>query len=486
MSIYDVDRYLKSLDDGRVVYYKGMNVKNVADHPQLGTAVKHASLIYKWQQDEKYRDMLVYQDREYGEISSFYKIPRKTEDLLDRFNLIYKTTRMGRGTFNIIQAIGSDAIFALLIAAKEIDSRLGTTYFNRIEKFYRYVAENDLALAVAQTDMKGDRSLRPSEQSDPDMYVHIVKRSNDGIVVRGAKAHTTQGPVANEIIVIPTRAMTKDDADYAVAFAVPANAKGLKMISKPEKAVESANDDPWFIMGRENVETESITIFDDVFVPWDRVFLAGEWQYAGFVAVMFPTFHRFTAIAYRTGMADLLVGLGKLLAEFNGVDDKSHIRRDVVEIIKYKELLRSTGYLAAYESKADPATGIQIPDKVITNVGKLVANENYMDVIKHLVDVAGGLAATLPSSKDFENPDEMKYLSKYMTGKKGTDSVTRSRIISLTKEIISSFGALFSTAMIHAEGSIEASILELYRSYIYDGSKDLALYASGVKERLDK
>ncbi|KAA8922422.1 4-hydroxyphenylacetate 3-hydroxylase N-terminal domain-containing protein [Thermoplasma sp.] len=484
MTIYDVDRYLNSLDDGRAVYYRGQKVSNVVNHPEIGAAVKHASLVYKWQKDPKYRSMLVCRDKDYGEISTFYRIPKKPEDLMERFDLIYKTTRMGRGTFNIIQAIGSDALFALLIASREIDSKLGTAYHDRVEKFFRYVAEEDLALAVAQTDVKGDRILRPSEQSDPDMYVHIVKRTNEGIIVRGAKAHTTQGPVANEIIVLPTRAMTKDDADYAVAFAIPANAKGLKMISKPEKASEAALNDPWFIVGRENVETESITIFDDVFVPWDRVFLAGEWQYAGLIAVMFPTYHRFTAIAYRAGIADMLIGLGKLLAELNGVDDKSHIRRDIVEIIKYKELLRSTGYLAAHESKMDPATSIYVPNRVITNVGKLIANENYLDVVKHLVDVAGGLAATLPSSKDFENPDERKYLEKYLVGKKGTDAIVRSRILSMTKEIISSFGALFATAMIHAEGSIEASILELYRSYDYDGSKDLAFYASGIRDEL--
>ncbi len=484
MAIYNVDKYLDSLNDGREVYYRGEKVKNVVEHPALGSAVRHAALIYKWQNDPKYRNLLTYNDKKYGEISSFYHIPEIREDLLNRFELIYKTTRMGRGTFNIIQAIGSDALFALLIATKEIDSKLGTSYYSRVEKFYRYVVENNLALSVAQTDVKGDRTLRPNEQEDPDLYVRIVKRMDDGIIVRGAKAHTTQGPVSNEIIVLPTRAMTKNDADYALAFAVPANTKGVKMISKPEKGAEAALNDPWFVVGRENVETESLTIFDDVFVPWERVFLAGEWQYAALVAIMFPTYHRFTAISYRAGIADMLVGLGKLLAEYNGVDDKSHIRRDIVEIIKYKELLRSTGYLAAHEADQDKATGIYVPNKVMTNVGKLIANENYLDIVKHLVDVAGGLAATLPSSNDFENSDEAKYLKKYLVGKKGTDAITRSKIISMTKEIISSFGALFATAMIHAEGSIEASILELYRSYEYEESKNLAKYAAGIDDEL--
>ncbi|MEM3820728.1 MAG: 4-hydroxyphenylacetate 3-hydroxylase N-terminal domain-containing protein [Candidatus Micrarchaeaceae archaeon] len=480
----DEKQYIESLRDGRVVYYRGDKVKDVTTHRALRAAVNHASLVYKWQADNDKRGLTVYKDPENGDVSSFFKIPRSSDDLIERFNLIYQTTRFGRGTFNIIKAIGSDAIFALMLVTRRIDSATGSKYAERVTRFYKNVIKNDLAIAVAQTDVKGDRLLRPSEQPDPDMYVRIVERRKDGIVVRGAKAHTTQGPVSNEIIVLPTRAMTEKDADYAVAFAVQANAPGLKMISKPERAAEAAMNDEWFVTGKENVETESITIFDDVFVPWDRVFLAGEWQFAGSLAVMFPTYHRFTAISYRAGIADMFIGLGKLLAEYNGVDDKSHIRRDVVELIKYKEMLRSTAISSAMMADLDTETGIAIPNKVLTNVGKLIANESYMDVVKHLVDIAGGLAATLPASSDFNNPEEKVYLEKYLIGKKGTNAVERARIISTVKEIISSFGALYTAAMLHAEGSIEASVLELYRSYDYKDSKKLAMYASGISEKL--
>jgi aromatic ring hydroxylase len=478
------DEYINSLRDGREVYYRGKKVDDITKHEVLKSTVNHASLIYKWQQDEKTRELTVYKDDVYGYSSKFYKIPRNGNDLMERFNLIYETTKMGRGSFNIIKAIGSDALFALMIIAKKTDSYFKTHYYENVMKFYEYVIKNDLGLAVAQTDVKGDRDLRPFEQEDKDLYLRIVDKNKDGIVVRGAKVHTTQGPVANEIIVLPTRNMTEKDKDYSVAFAVPANTKGLKMISKPLKASEASLNDPWFVLGKENMETESLTIFDDVFVPWDRVFLAGEYQLAGPLAVMFPTYHRFTAISYRTAIADLLIGLGKLLAELNGVDDKSHIRRDIVEIIKYKEILRESAIAASQLAEIDEDTKISIPNRIFTNIGKLVANEGYLDTIKHLVDVAGGLAATLPSSQDFSNEEESKYLKKYLVGKKGTDPIIRSRLLSLTREILSSLGALFTTAMIHAEGSIEASVIELYRSYNYDDSKKLAYYASGINDKL--
>ncbi len=483
MGLRSREEYIQSLRDGREIYYRGQKVDDVTTHEVLKAAVSHAADLYSLAQDEKYRDMLVYNDPVYGEISKFYRIPRSSNDLMERFELIYETTRLGRGMFNIIKAIGSDAIFAIMMVAKQLDAVMGTEYYDHIMKFYENIVNNDLALAVAQTDVKGDRSLRPHEQRDPDLYVRIVERNKDGIIVSGAKVHTTQSIAANEIIFIPTRNMTEKDADYSVAFAIPANTRGLKLISRPMKGVESALKDPSFIMGRRNVENETLTILDNVFVPWERVFLAGEWQFAGAMAVMFPTYHRFTAISYRAAMADLMIGLAKLLAEANGVDNKSHIRRDIVNLIRYKETLRASAIAAAYEAQKDNNTGIVVPNIIMTNIGKLLANTEYTNAIQNLVDVAGGLAATVPTLQDFENPEIRGYLHKYLVGK-DTPALERAKYFMLLKELLSSFGALFTTAMIHAEGSIEASYIELYRSYKYDGSKKLAKYAAGLEDTL--
>jgi aromatic ring hydroxylase len=484
MGLMSSQDYVNSLKDGREIYYRGTKVYDVTQHEVLRSAVNHASLIYKLQENEKTRDLFVYKDDNFGYSSKFYKIPRNGNDLMERFNLIYETSKMGRGSFDVIKGIGSDAIFALMIITKKIDSYLKTRYYENIMKFYEYVIKNDLGLAVAQTDVKGDRDLRPFEQEDKDLYLRIVDKNKDGIIVRGAKSHITQAPVANEIIVLPTRNMSEKDKDYAVSFSIPSNTKGLKMISKPLKAVETSLNDPWFVLGKENMETQSLIIFDDVFVPWERVFLAGEYQFAGPLAVMFPTFHRFTAISYRAVIGDLLIGLGKLLAELNGIDDKSHIRRDIVDMIKYKEILRESALAASLYAEIDEDTKIAVPNRVFTNIGKLISNETYLNVVKDLVEIAGGLADTLPSTQDFYNEEEARYLKKYLVGKKGTDPLTRSKILSLTRELLSSLGAFFTTIMIHAEGSIEASVIELYRSYNYDESKKLAYYASGISDEM--
>ena len=478
------DEYRESLNDGRIVYYRGKLVENVAEHLALKVPVNHASSIYDLQADQNYRGMTCYNDDKLGNISSFYRIPQNTEELMQRHDLIYETTRLGRGQFNIVKAIGTDAIFALMYVTKRIDEKYQTSYYENVMKFYRYAAENDLSLALAQTDMKGDRSLKPSEQKDPDMYVHIVKREKEGIYVSGAKAHTTQSIAANELIVIPTRNMGAEDKDYAVAFAIPANTKGITMFARPLKEVETVQNDKLSVIGRKNVEVETITVFDNVFIPNDRIFLNGECDFAGFLAMMFPTFHRFTALSYRAALGDFLIGTGKLLAEYNGVAEKSNIRRNLSVLIKYKETLKANAIAAAYKCSYDKSSKLAIPNIVYTNVGKLFANENYTEVIKNIVDIAGGMVATMPSYEDFGNSDEEKILLKFLTARDKSETLDRVKLFQTLREFISSFGALYLAGMIHAEGSIEASILELNRSYDYSGSIALGKYAAGIEDHL--
>ncbi len=476
--------FKQSLRDGRKVFYEGSQVMDVTTHPILKVAIEHASHLFKWQNENQYAELLAADDELHGKISSFYSIPRNTDDLKKRFELIYQTTRFGRGMFNIVKAIGSDALFALMIVSRIVDAEKGTYYRSRVNAFYDNVVANDLALSVAQTDVKGDRLKHPSEQIDKDMYVRIVERRDDGIIVSGAKAHTTQSIASNEIIVIPTRSMSEADRDYAVAFAIPPNTKGVTLISRPMKATENARNNPSLVIGNNNAENETLTVFERVFVPSDRVFLAGEWKFSGLLASMFPTYHRFTAIAYRAAMGDLYLGLGKLIAEHNGTSETSNVRRNIVKLMTYKESLRLAGNGAADFAEMDKGTGICVPNRVYTNVGKLFANENYLNTVQNLVDITGGLASTLPHSSDLDNPEERQILLKYLSGAIPGKTEERIKLISTVREIISSYGALFTSAMLHAEGSIEASIIELYRSYDYGESKKLALFSSGVDDEL--
>jgi len=452
--------YLDSLRDGRVVYYRGKAVSDVTTHPIISVAAKHAADLFG-------AEDRLYDDPNYGKISRYFKIPRSTNDLIDRHRLIYNDTMRFDGMFNIVQAIGSDALFSLMIIARKVDTKYGTHYLDRVMKYYEYVVKNDLAMAVAQTDVKGDRSKRPHEQPDPDLYVRVVEVRDDGIVVNGAKIHTTQGPVANEIVFLPYRAMVEGDRDYAVAFAVPANAKGVKFIARPALEYDG---NPNAVNARARFEVESLTILDHVFVPWDRVFLFREWEFAGPLAWYFATYHRFTAVSYRAATSNLYLGAALLAARANGIENAPHVRDWIVQMIMYKEIMRMGAITAALEPLIDE--GVAVPNPVYTNVSKLYSNAHFVDVVHGLIDIAGGLIATMPSHDDYANPEERQYISKYIRG--AVDGDTRYRIMSFVRELASShLTGYLLTAMIHAEGSEAASKIGMIREYNFKEAEDL-------------
>jgi 4-hydroxybutyryl-CoA dehydratase/vinylacetyl-CoA-Delta-isomerase len=447
-----VSEYIDSLRDGRSVFYRGERVLSIADHPVLGIAARHLAKLYEMPNR-------VYSDGDLGVISRYYKIPRGPEDLVERHRIIYSHTYACNGIFNIGQAIGSDALFALMVTSRKIDARMGTRYYERVMKYYRDVAKKDLALAVAQTDVKGDRSKRPHEQKDPDLYLRIVDVRDDGIVVRGAKAHTTQAAVVDEIVVIPTRAMTQRDADYAVAFAVPANARGLSMVVRPIDEVEGNRS---AILSTRDYELETLTIFDDVFVPWERVFMFREYEFAGYLANLFATYHRFTAVSYRSAMANLYLGTASLVARANGVWDAHHVRSRIVDMIMWKEIMRMGAIASAVAAHIEE--GIAIPNPLYTNIAKLYSNTNFSKILEGLVDIAGGIIATLPSEEDLRG-ELGDRIAKYLAG--AVDGKERIKILKIAKELAgsSSLTGYSLALMIHAEGSIEASRISLLREY---------------------
>jgi 4-hydroxybutyryl-CoA dehydratase / vinylacetyl-CoA-Delta-isomerase len=407
-------------------------------------------------------------------VSTFYKLCKSPADLLTRSRLIEETTRAGSGVFNIVQAIGSDAIMALMIVSKALDQRdPGRGYFPRVVKFHQHVAGNDLALAVAQTDVKGDRMLRPSEQKDKDLYLRIVDENDKGIVVRGAKAHTTQAIVADEVVALPTRAMTEADRDYAVAFSIPTNTRGLKLIARPLMEAESAKTPEEGLIARKSIEVESLTIYDDVFVPMDRVFFMREWESAGILANLFGLYHRFTALSYRQVIAETLLGAAKMMAEQNGTESASHVREKLAHLIMYREQSRMAIRLAALDAVKDELTGIYYPNSLWANIGKLQSNTQYMGSVQNMVDIAGGLISTMPSPEDYAREDIGPLMRKYLAGNARMSPEERMHLFRLIRELIGPMGGLLAPGMIHAEGSIAASLIALSREYDFGNSKAL-------------
>ena len=325
MPLRTAEQYLESLRDGRTVYYRGQRVPDVTSHPVIGRAVQHAAIDYNLAEDPRHRELCVVSDAG-GEYSRYYQIPRSPDDLQKRRELIELATTEGATLVVLIKEIGTDALCGLLRVSSLVDQQHGTEYARRVQAYYEHCRDNDLALAVAQTDVKGDRSLGPSAQEDPDHYVHIVERRDDGIVVRGAKCHTSVSTNANDVIVLPTRAMRDGDKDYAVSFAVPIDTPGLVLLTSAFDSHGPQSSPLELPISARHKMMETTTVFDNVFVPWERVFLAGEHEFAGPLALAFVEHHRFTAISYKLPLVDAMVGSAMVMADMNGIAKAGHVR----------------------------------------------------------------------------------------------------------------------------------------------------------------
>lgn len=468
MGLRTPQQYIDSLKDNRTVFYRGEQVADVTSHPVIKKAVHHACLDFEMAEDPAYRDLAVVTEGS-DRYSRYFKIPASSDDLLKRSQLIEAATALGKTLVVLVKEIGTDALFALHRVARQVDTKYETDYYHRVEAFYRHCRDNDLAISVAQTDVKGDRSAGPLNQPNPDMYTRIVERRPDGIVVRGAKIHTSCTTNVNEVIVLPTRAMSEADKDYALAFAIPVDTPGLKLVASPYGG--SAKNEFDAPLSAERKMMETITIFDDVFVPWERVFLAGEHDFAGPLALGFVEYHRFTAVSYKLPLVDALIGSALLMADMNGISKAAHVRDKLIWLISYAETLRALTEMAAIRGAADEH-GIFAPDALTTNMAKYHFAHHYHEALQHVQDIAGGMLVTGPGAEDFASPETGDLLRKYLGGRAGIDGEMRTRAMNMVSDLTTGdFGGYHAVLAIHAEGSLEAEKLMISRAY--DGRRTL-------------
>jgi 4-hydroxybutyryl-CoA dehydratase / vinylacetyl-CoA-Delta-isomerase len=470
MGLRTEEQYKQSLRDGRAVFFRGEKVADVTKHPVIGIAVEHACIDYRMAEDPKYRELAVVGNGA-NAYSRYYHLPRNGEDLLKRSQLIAASTREGATLVVLIKEIGTDALLALHIVGERMAAAGKPEYRARVHDYYRQCRDNDLAVAVAQTDVKGDRALGPTAQEHPDYYVHIVEERPDGIVVRGAKVHTSVSTNTNEVIVLPTRAMRPEDRAYAVAFALPVNTPGLKLIASPHGSGHK-NDFEHPISARHKM-METLTVFDDVFIPKERVFLCGEVDFAGLLALTFVRYHRFTAVSYKLPLLELMAGAGYAVAEANGVQRAGHVRDKLTHLAAYHSTVR--GLIEHAAAAFTIEDGLAVPNTLLTNVAKYHFAHNYHQAVQIVQDLAGGLLVTAPAAEDLTSEATRAYVTRYLGGARGFDAETRLRLLNLIGDLTSSdFGGYQEVLAVHAEGGFEAEKLQAYREYDF---KSVAAYA---------
>ena len=456
--IRTVEQYMESLNDGREIWCLGEKVKDVRTHPILRTIVMASATDYVVPHMPQFRDLFVTKNEEGEEVNFMYTAPRSVQDMVRRRECYMTGCRHGG---IVLHCMGVDALAAATVAAAKMDANLGTDYGKRVENYRKYLQKNDIGITGAITDVKGDRGLRASKQvQHKDFYTRVVERKKDGIIVRGAKVHISSTPGANEAIILPCRAhASEDEKDYALVFATPLNAKGIKLLAvEPNNRTygEEAHFD--YPKSAALGPTECLIVFDDVFVPWERVFMCGEYQYSRDVTYAFATFHRLFGSTRMSAELETLVGVAALMAEYNGLEKYEHIRNKLAWLAMYAETVNAVSKLAAIECQPELG-GLMVPNIMYANIAKFSFAENLHEAMKVVQDISGGIPATVPCYKDWQNKDLRPYIEKYLAGKDGVPTEHRLKASRLVKDFTGSYWAI---ANLHGEGSLAQQKMFLY------------------------
>ncbi|OKO68096.1 4-hydroxyphenylacetate 3-hydroxylase N-terminal domain-containing protein [Bradyrhizobium sp. NAS96.2] len=443
------------------VFVNGEAVASVADEPLLAPGVAGVGVTYDFAHFAEHAPIMTARQATSGKtVNRMLHINESSQDLLYKLEAVRLVCR----TSGCAQRyLTHDALNGLYQATKLTDDRHGTDYSQRFLNYLHEVQDQDLTLGVAMTDAKGDRSKRPGLQANPDVYVHIKERRPDGIVIRGTKAIVTGAPYMHEFLVMPCRTHVPDDKDFAVCCAVPIDAPGVTIVARPAGLPGDASAK----FSAKYGQSVGVVIFDDVFVPHDRVFLAGETEEGGFLTTSYATHHRHSCIGARAGFGDLLIGAGALMIEANGLDAEkhAHIREAMVELITITESFYACGVASSVYCTKDPA-GSVMPDAVFSNIGKLLLATKIYDMHRVAHYVSGGLIVALPGPDEDHNPETRASLAAVMGGRPDIPAEQRAEVARLIEDLtVSHEAGWYSVISLHGGGSPEAMKREIWRNY---------------------
>jgi 4-hydroxybutyryl-CoA dehydratase/vinylacetyl-CoA-Delta-isomerase len=474
--------YIQSLKDlrPRKVYVLGKRIDDIVDHPMIRPSINSCAMTYKLAEMPEHEDLLLTRSHLTGKtINSFCSIFRSREDL---YNKVRRLRLCGLMTGSCFQrCAGGDAMNAMFNNTWETDARHGTSYHERFKKFMLMVQDEDLVVGAAMTDPKGNRSLSPSAQADPDTFLRVVEERPDGIVINGAKLHLTGILNSHWILVMPTQSLKPGMEKYAVCFAVPADHPNITYIygrqaSDTRKLERGAADAGNLKYGGQEV----LTIFENIFIPWEHVFMNGEVDFAGVLVERFASTHRQSYGGCKSGNGDVLIGATGLIAEYNGAAGASHVKDKIVEMIHLNETLYSGGIAAAAEAHSTPSGSCEV-HFLLANVCKQNVTRFPYEIARLAQDIAGGILVTLPSSEDFSSPEVGRFCEKYLRGDARYSADERRRALRLIESMtIGAVGVGYLTESMHGAGSPQAQRIMISRQAGLESKKKAARRLCGI------
>ena len=462
MNLMTAQDYCESLREyNPCVYVRGTRIDSVVDSPHLAPGVNAIGLTYDFARNEEHRKFALATQHSSGEtVNRFLHINRDSEDLLCKLEYVRALCQL---TGCAMRYLTMDGLNALYQSTDRIDADHNTEYRSRLVEQMHRIQDNDLTVGIAMTDAKGDRSLRPSEQPRLDSHLRIVARRPDGIELSGVKAIVTAAPYVHELFILPGRNMHREDQDFAVACLVPIDAQGLTIIARPAgRPGEAAAE-----FSSQYGQSTGVCIFENVFVPYDRVFMCGEWAHAEHLTKTYANHHRHTCIGARAGFGDLLIGACAMMIDTHGLDMEAepHLRESMVELIKTVEGFYACGVSASVYGKATQAGNFE-PDAVYSNLGKLLLAHSIYDMHRIANSVSGGLIVTLPHPDDDHNPDTTDQLETLMSANPDIPPQRRAAVARMIEDLTASqAGAWYSVISVHGGGSPDALKREIFRNY---------------------
>ena len=480
MPIRTGDEYIQSLRGRKTkVYLFGELVNEPVDHPMIRPSINAVAETYDLAVREE--ELASAKSSLSGlQVNRFLHIAESAEDLVNQNKMQRKLGQLTGTCFQ--RCVGMDALNSLYSVTHEIDEKHKTTYHKRLVEFIKMIQAENFVIGGAMTDPKGDRSKAPHEQEDPDVFLHVVEKNDKGIVVRGAKAHQTGCINSHWIIFMPTMRLQENDLDYAVVGAVPADAPGITYIYGRQSCDTRSMEEGDLDAGNSKFSgQEAMIIFDDVFVPWEHVFMNGEYEFASMLVERFTCYHRRSYVC-KTGLGDVLIGASAAIADYNGIPNVSHIRDKLVEMTHLNETIYAAGVASSYQAHKTKS-GNWLNDDMLANVCKHNVTRFPYEIGRLAQDIAGGLMVTLPSEKDFRNPETGPILRKYLRGRKGVDVEDRMRILRLIENMTLGRNAVgYLTESMHGAGSPQAQRIQIARQMQLEYKKQLAKNLANVKD----
>lgn len=467
------------------VFFMGELVPEPVDHPVIAPSVRAVAETYELAQREP-ELATVYSEIAEQRVNRFLHVAMSADEVVAQNHMQRKLGQLTGTCFQ--RCVGMDAFNSLYSVTYDIDAEHGTEYHTRLRAFLRTMQLENFVVGGAMTDPKGDRSKGPRDQEDPDLFVHVVERREDGVVIRGAKAHQTGCINSHWMLVMPTMRLREGDGDYAISCAVPVDAKGITYIygrqSCDTRAMESDSIDGTASIDQGNAKyagQEAMVVFEDVFVPNESIFMDGECAFASELVERFTTYHRRSYVC-KTGLGDVLIGAAALIADYNGVPKASHIQDKLVEMAHLNETIYGCGIASSHASKARPAGNYEC-DSMLANVCKHNVTRYPFELGRLAQDLAGGLVATCPSEKDLDHPEIGPLVAKFLKGRPGVKVKDRVRALRLIENMTMGRNAVgYLTESLHGAGSPQAQRIQIRRGLELDEKKAMAKRLAGIEE----